>query len=121
MVSGGLARRGAGWREKGTFCFSASFLGHPRGQRGPCGGKAECPLFLRDRSACVVDVQTRAKHYLRNIRSGCGNSLIAADGILSVPLYATGCVCNYPVQASVALVHMPEVADWAGTTPLKLD
>ncbi len=78
-------------------------------------------VLLRDRTACYVDVQTRAKHYLRNIRSGCSNSLIAADGVVSVPNYTVGCVCNYPIRCSFALVHMPEVAAWAGTTPVQLE
>jgi len=77
-------------------------------------------VFLRERSACTVDLQTREKHYLRNVRSGCSNSLVAADGLLNVPLYAVGCVCNYPVQCSLALVHQPEVADWAGAEPVRL-
>ena len=78
-------------------------------------------VFLRERSALTVDLQTRRKHYLRNVRSGCSNSLVAADGILSVPLYAVGCVCNYPVQCSLALVHQPEVGDWAGDQPVRLE
>jgi outer membrane protein assembly factor BamB len=69
-------------------------------------------LFLmRDTTACYVDAQTRTKYYLRNIRSGCSNSLIAADGILSVPNYTVGCVCNYPIRCSFAMVHMPELAE----------
>ena len=38
------------------------------------------------------------------MRSGCSNSLIAADGLLNVPNFAVGCVCNYPLQTSFALV-----------------
>jgi hypothetical protein len=69
---------------------------------------------LRDRSACYIEMATANRHYLRNVRSGCSNSLIAADGVLSVPCFSTGCVCNYPVQTAFALVHMPAVADWEG-------
>jgi len=81
---------------------------------------SEYLLFLRDFSACIMDTTARTKHYLRNIRSGCSNSLIAADGLLNVPCFSVGCVCNYPIQTSFAMVHMPEVAEWAGTKPLQL-
>jgi len=75
-------------------------------------------LFLmRDTTACYVDAQSRARYYLRNIRSGCSNSLVAADGIVSVPNYTVGCVCNYPIRCSFAMVHQPEVAAWAGNIP----
>lgn len=77
--------------------------------------------LLRDITACYVDAATRTRHYLRNIRSGCSNSLIAADGILSVPNYTVGCVCNYPIRCSFAMVHQPEVAAWAGATPAQLE
>jgi outer membrane protein assembly factor BamB len=40
-------------------------------------------------------------------RSGCTNSLIAADGILSSPDYTRTCTCSYPMQTSVGLVHLP--------------
>jgi len=77
-------------------------------------------ILHRDRSVCCIDAVTHARHYLRNVRSGCSNSLIAADGLLNVPNYAFGCVCNYPIQTAFAMVHMPEVAKWAGTRPLRL-
>ena len=77
-------------------------------------------LFLvRLASACYVDAESGKRFLLRNVRSGCSNSLIAADGLVSVPCFAVGCVCNYPIQTSFALVHMPEVAAWAGRTPLE--
>jgi len=95
----------------------------PLSRRGGCNyavGSANL-FFLRDRTVCYVDPRTGARHHLRNARSGCSNSLIAADGILSVPNYAVGCVCNYPIQASFAMVHMPEVARWAGDKPVQLE
>jgi outer membrane protein assembly factor BamB len=45
-------------------------------------------------------------------RSSCSNNLIAAGGVLSVPEYTRTCTCDYQNQASVALVHMPEVETW---------
>ena len=76
-------------------------------------------LFVRDRSACYVDLASGKASHLRNVRSGCSNSLIAADGLLTVPNFAVGCVCNYPIQTSFAMVHMPEVAPWAGRAPAR--
>ncbi|MBI5687311.1 MAG: PQQ-binding-like beta-propeller repeat protein [Verrucomicrobia bacterium] len=73
---------------------------------------SESLLLLRDRSACYIELANGKRHYLRNVRSGCSNNLIAADGVLSVPCFATGCVCNYPIQTSFGLVHMPEVGEW---------
>ncbi|HRR81316.1 MAG TPA: PQQ-binding-like beta-propeller repeat protein [Planctomycetota bacterium] len=102
--------------------------GGPKGSvpllpRGGCnyavGG--EHLYFLRDRTVCYVEAATGERHHVRNARSGCSNSLIAADGILSVPDYAVGCVCNYPIQMSFAMVHMPEVAGWAGAQPAQLE
>ena len=76
-------------------------------------------LFLRDRSVSCIDISTQEKRSVHAVRSGCSNSLVAADGVLSVPNFATGCVCNYPIQTSFALVHMPEVASWQDDTPIK--
>jgi outer membrane protein assembly factor BamB len=77
-------------------------------------------LFVRDHTACYVELDTQKKHYLRNVRSGCSNSLVAADGILNAPCFSVNCVCNYPIQTSFAMVHMPEVDAWAGTEPFDL-
>ena len=74
-------------------------------------------VFLRDHSVCCIDVEHQTKRYLYAIRSGCSNSLVAADGLLNVPNFAVGCVCNYPIQTAFAMVHMPEAADWADETP----
>jgi outer membrane protein assembly factor BamB len=75
-------------------------------RRGGCNYAvaSEQLILLRDRSACYVDVQTQQKHALYAVRSGCSNSLIAADGILNVPNFAVNCICNYPVQTAFAMV-----------------
>ncbi len=79
---------------------------------------AEHVILVRDQSASYVDSATGKKQRLYAARSGCSNSLIAADGVLSVPNFSVGCICNYPVQTAFALVSMPEVAGWHNTTPL---
>ncbi len=45
---------------------------------------------------------------LGGFRSGCTNSMVAADGILNAPEYTRTCTCSYPLQTSVGLVHMPD-------------
>lgn len=94
--------------------------GKPTGQsappltRGGCNYMVGNPtmLFLRDRSVCLVDLAAGTKRELFAARSGCSNSLVAADGLLNVPNFSVGCVCNYPVQTAFAMVHMPEAAAW---------
>ncbi|MFH1265210.1 MAG: PQQ-binding-like beta-propeller repeat protein, partial [Planctomycetota bacterium] len=76
-------------------------------------------LMLRGRSASSVDTVSGKQQSLFAIRSGCSNSLVAADGVLSVPNFAVGCVCNYPIQTSFAMIHMPEAAQWTDDTPAK--
>jgi len=69
-------------------------------------------LLVRDRSVSYVDLETGSKQSLYAIRSGCSNSLIAADGLLNVPNFAVQCVCNYPIQTTFAMIHLPEAAAW---------
>ncbi|MDG1895402.1 MAG: PQQ-binding-like beta-propeller repeat protein [Fuerstiella sp.] len=90
-------------------------------RRGGCnyavGGKNL--LFLRSNCATYVDINTRQEYAIRNLRSGCSNSLIAADGLLNAPCFSVGCVCNYPIQTSFAMFHMPQSATWHGNVPLQ--
>ena len=107
--------------------------GQPLGKRLPVtrGGcnyfvAGQHLLMIRDRSVCTIDLEggsevggkENGKHYLFNIRSGCSNSLIAADGLLNVPNFAVGCVCNYPIQTSFAMFTLPEAAAWEDQTPI---
>jgi len=78
-------------------------------------------LFLRDQTVCYVDIETGKRVRLRNMRSGCSNSTIPAAGLLNIPNFAVGCVCNYPVQTSSAWLHMPGIETWGGTTPVKVE
>ena len=68
--------------------------------------------FLRDQTVCTVDLESGDRQRLRNMRSGCSASIIPASGILNIPNFARGCVCNYPVQTSSAWIHTPGIADW---------
>lgn len=75
-------------------------------------------IMARNATVAYADIEQKRNYNLRNIRSGCSNNLPAADGLLNAPNYAIGCICNYPLQTSFAMVHMPEVAAWSGTTPV---
>jgi outer membrane protein assembly factor BamB len=78
-------------------------------------------LFLRSNCAAYVDVKTGKQFNIRSLRSGCSNSLVAADGLLNVPCFSMGCVCNYPIQTSFAMRHMPETEAWLGDNPIKFE
>ncbi len=41
-------------------------------------------------------------------RSGCTPNMIPADGVLNAPDYTRTCACTYPLQTSLALIHMPD-------------
>ena len=97
--------------------------GTPLFRRGGCNyavGNKNL-LFLRSSCAAYVDIKSRKQYDLRNLRSGCSNSLVAADGLLNVPCFSVGCICNYPIQTSFAMTHMPEAAAWHGADPINLD
>jgi len=94
----------------------------PLFQRGACNYTvgSDSLLFLRYKSAAYIDLSAGQKHSLRNLRSGCSNSLVAAGGLLNVPCFSTGCVCNYPLQTAFSMYHMPECGKWAGDTPIEV-
>jgi hypothetical protein len=75
---------------------------------------------VRDFSASYYDIDQGRDYKLRNVRSGCNNSLIQADGLVSAPNMAHGCICSYSFFTSFALMQMPEVDVWAGTTPIAM-
>jgi len=72
-------------------------------------------LFLvRAWSVGIMDNKTGKKHYLRNTRSGCSNSIVAADGLLTVANFMDHCKCNYPLQTSFSMYHLPAAKGWDG-------
>jgi len=52
---------------------------------------------------------------LGGFRSSCSNNLVVAGGVLVAPDYTRTCTCNYQIQTSLALVHMPEAEMWTYT------
>ena len=91
-------------------------------RRGGCnyGVGSEGLFFLRDITVSYVDAETGEKYYLHIARSGCSASLIPADGVLSVPNFSVGCICNYPIQAAFTMVPMPMVEKWEQAAPVSL-
>ncbi|KPL02256.1 MAG: hypothetical protein AMK75_03040 [Planctomycetes bacterium SM23_65] len=70
-------------------------------------------VTVRVGNAAYVDLLNfSGTHSLGGFRSGCQNSLIVADGVLSAPRYS-GCSCAYPIFTSLGLVHDPEVEQWS--------
>jgi outer membrane protein assembly factor BamB len=70
-------------------------------------------VALRDAHAAYFDLADGNEVFLRGVRSGCSNSLLPAGGVLNAPNFAHGCTCNWPIFASLALIHMPEAQGWA--------
>jgi hypothetical protein len=70
-------------------------------------------LTFRSASGAFVDLTSiQGTASLGGFKSGCTSNLIVANGVLSAPDYTRTCTCSYQNQASLALVHMPEVAYW---------
>ncbi|MBA7480756.1 hypothetical protein ES707_16218 [subsurface metagenome] len=70
-------------------------------------------LTFRSASAAFVDLtRGQSTASIGGFRSGCTSNLIIANGVLNAPDYTRTCVCSYQNQASLALVHMPEVVYW---------
>ena len=80
-----------------------------------CGypSASEHLLLLRTDSSGYYDLENYVgTGNFTGVRSGCVNSLVAAGGILSAPTMADHCVCNYPIETSLALYHDPAADSW---------
>ena len=69
-------------------------------------------LMRRDEFASYIDRKTQKRHKIYGMRSGCSNVYLATDGVLAITNFSMGCTCNYPLQTSVTMAHMPETAAW---------
>ncbi len=64
-------------------------------------------LTMRSGTAAYYDKRIESGTVnVSGMRSGCRNSIIAADGVLALPSWTGNCTCNYPVFTSLALVHV---------------
>lgn len=64
-------------------------------------------LVYRDAATELYDVNENRMIGINSLRSGCTTSFIPAGGIMTAPMLGHGCVCNYPMFASIALYHLP--------------
>ena len=82
-----------------------------------CGYAVGCEnlLTFRAGSAGFLDLETGGTTHLQGFRSGCRNSLIPANGVLSAPNFADECVCSYPIFTSLSLTHIPQAEKWSYT------
>jgi hypothetical protein len=64
-------------------------------------------LTMRSGTAAYYDKRIESGTMnISGMRSGCRNSIIAADGVLALPSWTGNCTCNYPIFTSLALVHV---------------
>jgi outer membrane protein assembly factor BamB len=70
-------------------------------------------LTFRSASSAFVDLTAgQGTASIGGFKSGCTSNLIIANGVLNAPDYTRTCICSYQNQASLALIHMPEVGYW---------
>ena len=70
-------------------------------------------LTFRSASGAFVDLtKGQGTASIGGFKSGCSSNLIIANGVFNAPDYTRTCVCSYQNQASLALIHMPEVGYW---------
>ncbi|MCU0978302.1 MAG: PQQ-binding-like beta-propeller repeat protein [Pirellulaceae bacterium] len=66
-------------------------------------------LVYRDAATELYDIAGNRMIGLNSLRSGCTTSFIPAGGVMTAPMLGHGCVCNYPMFASLGLFHCPEI------------
>ena len=93
-----------------------------------CDGGIDYGHLYTMRSATASYYDKRIESGTINLsgpRSGCTNSIIPANGVLSVPYYYEGCTCSYPLPMAMALVSMPQTHEqwtsWGTMPPQKLN
>ena len=111
---------------QGGGAFEVMTGAHIPGKGGVHGGHGcnhaignEHLIFRRHFTAAYFDMHKHTATHMLNVRSGCTNSLIPADGVLSAPCFSAGCVCNHPIETSFSLVHMPIIDGWLGDSPAR--
>ena len=83
-----------------------------------CGIVTATPsnLFFRSYSGAIVDTERDTGLQLfGGVRPGCWNSMIPANGLLSMQESSAGCTCSYSLRTTVVLKHKPQkgLAEWA--------
>ena len=73
-------------------------------------------IFYRSYSAAIVNTEKDTGLQLfGGMRPGCWNSMIPANGLLSMQEASSGCTCSYSLRTTVVLKHKPQKGDaeWA--------
>ena len=82
-----------------------------------CGIVTATPnnIFFRSFSAAIVNVERDTGLQLfGGMRPGCWNSMIPANGLLSMQEASAGCTCSYALRTTVVLNHKPQkgLGEW---------
>lgn len=89
-----------------------------------CNTPAACEnlMLFRSGAAGYYDLENEGgTGNFGGFRSSCTMNLIAACGVLTIPDYTRTCTCSYQNQASVGLVHAPEVETWTFSATKQVD
>jgi len=83
-----------------------------------CGIVTATPhnLFFRSYSGAIVNTeQDTGLQLFGGLRPGCWNSMIPANGLLSMQEASAGCTCSYSLRTTVVLKNKPQKghAEWA--------
>ena len=83
-----------------------------------CGIVTATPnnIFFRSFSGAIVNTdQDSGLQLFGGIRPGCWNSMIPANGLLSMQEASAGCTCSYSLRTTVVLKNKPQKghAEWA--------
>jgi outer membrane protein assembly factor BamB len=84
----------------GKILFSFARLGG-----GGCGAisASSNKLYYRAGNPAEFDLDSKKQEWItRSTRPGCWINMIPANGLLLVPEGSSGCICSFPVQASMA-------------------
>jgi len=79
---------------------------------GGCGALSASAsrLYYRASHPTTFDLQNRKQQKIANVsRPGCWINMIPASGLLLIPEGSSGCICSYPIQASMAFRPGPVV------------
>jgi len=83
-----------------------------------CGIVTATPnsIFFRSFSGAIVNTkQDTGLQLFGGMRPGCWNSMIPANGLLSMQEASSSCTCSYSLRTTVVLKHKPQKghAEWA--------
>jgi len=79
---------------------------------GGCGtlSASASRLYYRASHPTTFDLQNRKQQKIANVsRPGCWINMIPASGLLLIPEGSSGCICSYPIQASMAFRPSVEI------------